>query len=702
MLFTRSYPYGPLSIMTLLYLLSLGLFVVYLGQLSTRICRRSLTEWWLTTFLLGAGSVILTGFILSALYLTANAPVWAGSVFITATVLGTGLSRLSGNSERFSVLPLIHERWQTGRLWFRDLSGYARFLFSALFLTLALIAITNLLLVFFTVPNEWDSMTGHLNRVMQYIQRGSMRHFGGTNWNMDTYPKSVCTLQIYTFLMTGHFENGFKFIHHLSYWTAIVAMFGIVQRIGHSYPLQSRLSAGFFCALAYALLPDFLMQAITTETDIVLTAYLSVLLYMLFSYRTLTGNRYLYLAGMAFGIALGHKITFLLLLPSVFVLMLYTVFLSPSLTITINRTWRLAAAIVIGVCVWTLPTGYLKNIEVFGHPIGPPTALKHQSVERAGTFQNLLEQGSRNLVRYGYDHVNLDGIRNLPIGAELNHAMRLPMVVLEDKLHMRLDEEISFSIQPFAFDRRFVFYNANPYWGIVGFGLIFPLLFLVLIGYVRSTPHVYLGIALLLHFAALAYSAPYDPFKGRYFIETGLFGVTFLALLFLNPRTVVNVPKRTGWKGYVGFATVLGCLSAILCVFLNIRALPFAWTAPDGKSFPSAFHSDRIKQMTVGRPDVYIPYKRFDELVPANATVALATINDDYEYPLYGPDLSRRLIAINPFEQGLKPIPKNADYLFFDKSVMQPQPSDIRLGTDTTMRASVIVPGEDYYLRKLK
>ena len=369
--------------MSILYFLSLVLFVIYVGRLSSRVCRRSLTEWWLTTFLLGAGSVILTGFILSALYQTANSLVWAGSVFITATVLGAILTFLIPRQERFSVRQLVQERWQTGRAWFSGLSLYPRFLFSTLFVTLAIIAVTNLLLVLFTVPNEWDSMTGHLNRVMQYVQRGTMRHFGGTNWNIDTYPKSVCTLQIYTFLMTGHFENGFKFIHHLSYWTAIVAVFGIVQRIG-----QNRLSASFFCALAYALLPDFLMQAITTETDIVLTAYLSVLLYMLFTYKS-TGaqqaadNRYLYLAGMAFGIAFGHKITFALLLPSVFVIMIYTVFLSRSLAITFGRTWRLAGAIVIGVCLWTLPTGYLKNIEVFGHPIGPPTALKHQSVERA-------------------------------------------------------------------------------------------------------------------------------------------------------------------------------------------------------------------------------------------------------------------------------------------------------------------------------
>lgn len=708
--------------MTVLYLLSLFAFLFYLGRLSARICRWSLTEWLLTIFLLGAGSVILTGFILSALYQTANAPVWAGSVFVTATIIGAVLRRLSGaGHQRFSVSLLIRERRHTFRRWFRDLTPFPKFLFVCLFSTLGVVAVTNALLVLFTVPNEWDSMTGHLNRVTQYVQRGTMRHFGGTNWNIDTYPKSVCTLQIYPFLMTGRFENGFKFIHHLSYWTAILAVFGIVHRISQigdrSMLSGSHISASFFAALAYALFPDFLMQAITTETDIVLTAYLSVLLYMLFSYRQTVAagqpdSRYLWLAGMAFGMAFGHKITFALLLPSVFVVMVYTVFWSESLAITFGQMGRLGAAIGVSVCLWTLPTGYLKNIQVFGHPIGPPTALKHQSVERAGSLPNLLEQGSRNVVRYAYDHVNLDGIRNLPVGATVNHVMREPLVWLEDKLGMQLDEETDFSIQPFAFDRRFVFYNANPYWGIFGFGLVFPLLILVLIGFVRSTPHLVLALALLLHFAALAYSAPYDPFKGRYFIETGLFGALFLALLFGNPVVGVDGlssanpsrsnPGRAVWKGYVGLVTVLGCMSALLCVFLNTRALPFAWTAPDGRRFESAFGADRVRQMTIGRPDIYVPYKRFDTLVPVNATVALATINDDYEYPLYGPKLARRLIAINPFEQGLRPIPKEADYLFFAKRVIRPQPGDLRLGTDTTLRSGVVVPGEDYYLRKLK
>lgn len=692
--------------MTILYLFAFVLFLAYVGRLATRISRRSLTEWWLTSFLLLTGSVILTGFLLSYFYQTGHAPVWAVSVFMTATGLAWVLRQLMPAPQpAFRVGPLIRDRWALFRQWFGGLDGFTKTLFSVMLVTLGVIAVTNLVLVLFTVPNEWDSMTGHLNRVVQYMQRGTMRHFGGTNWNMDTYPKSVCTLQIYSFLLTNRFEPAFRFIHHLSYWTVIVAVFGIIQRIGTNRGAGS-LKASFFCALAYALLPDFLMQAITTETDIVLTAYLSVLLYMLFTYRNVgdaatrprnqRDSRYLYLAGMAFGIAFGHKITFALLLPSVFVVMIYTVFWSEKVSITWGRTWRLGAAIAVAVCLWTLPTGYLKNIEVYGHPIGPPTALRHQSVERAGTPKNLLIQGSRNVVRYAYDHFNLDGIRNLPAGAALNHTMREPAVWLEDKLHWRLDEETDFSIQPFNFDRRFAFYNANPYWGVFGFALVFPLLVLVLLTFIRSSAHVFLGIALLLHFAALSYSAPYDPFKGRYFIETGLFGIPFLALLFISSALDISRPGRILGKSYVSLVVVLGCISALLCVFFNVRALPFGW---DGR--PSVFTLNRMQQIAVGRPDIYVPYHRFDELVPDTATVALGTINDDYEYPLYGDKLARRLIPINPFERGVQPIPKRAQYLFFDKSVIRPRPGDLRLGTDTTMK-DVIVKAEDYYLRKLK
>ena len=648
--------------MALLSLVCFGVFVGYIGRTAAQICRPSLIDWLLTSFLLFASSIILTGFCLSPLHLTSATWAWALGVFVPPTLIWGVFSKIAPQKTPFAPLTMLVQRWHAAQRWYVSGGAYLRFLFGVMIVTLAVIGITNLILVLFTVPNEWDSMTGHLNRAVQYIQRGTMAHFGGTNWNMDTYPKSVTTIQIYSYLMTGGFENAFKLIHHLSYWMTVVAVFGIAQRVG-----KNRLNASFFAAFAFAMFLDFLMQAITTETDIVLTAYFSTLLYFLFTYRITREDRYLYLAALAFGVVYGHKVTFTLLLPSVFVVMIYTVFL--------QNAWgekkglkkgffnwpaigKLAIAIPLCFCIWTLPTGYLKNIEVFGHPIGPPTSLKHQSIERAtsnGGLRNLFEQGSRNAVRYAYDFVNLDGIRNVEIGQKANRVMRKPLVYLEDKLKMRLDETTEFSIVPFTFERRFEFINGNPYWGIFGFALVFPLLFLVLIGLVRSPAHWFLAIALLLHFAALSYSAPYDPWKGRYFQETGVLGVLFLTLLFSHKYSLEKSGYSWALKTYVGIVTVLGCISALLAVFLNVRCLPF-----DALGYKSAFKTERIELMTFARPDITKAYQKFDQMVPDSATVALGTINDDFEYPLYGKHLSRRLITINPFEKGVQPIPKEA------------------------------------------
>jgi hypothetical protein len=676
--------------MIAVYWLAFFVFVFLVCLTAKRISGPSLTEFLLTSFLIFVGSIIPVGFALSPLQLTAQ--VWAWIVGVYLAVGGHYLlwSRLC-QTPSFSLRALLANRLRGFVSWFNDLSPYLKILFTLLIGTLAIIAVTNLALVLFTVPNEWDSMTGHLNRPLRYIQHGNMFHFGGTNWNIDTYPKSVTGIHIFSYLISGQIENAFKLIHHTSYWITLVAIFGCAQRIGRSF------TASLFCALAYSLFLDFLMQAVTTETDVVLTAYLSCLLYFLFSFHATKENKYLYLAGMAFAIGLGHKITLVLLFPSIFVVMIYTVFLSPDFQVSKDRFLKLAASIGIAALLYTLPTGYISNLKKFGHPIGPPTALAHQSVERAGTVQNLFEQGSRNVVRYMYDFANLDGLRNAQWGYDLNKFIRKPLVYLEDKFSMRLDEETDYSIVPFSFQRRFEFYNANPYWGVFGFALILPVILLVLLRVVWSRPHWYLALAFVLHFLALSYSAPYDPFKGRYFVETGVFGVLFLLLLFSTHSLSILRPKRWIWKGYVGLLVLTACVSALMTVFLNIRALPFP-----AYGYESAFTSDRIKMQTFARPDTYLAYARFDSIVPQDATVALGTINDDFEYPLYGKNLTRKLISINPFEEGLRPIPAEADYLFFSKNVIRPLPGDIRLGTDTTMASEMIVKGEDYYLRKLK
>ena len=191
--------------MALLSLVCFGVFVGYIGRTAAQICRPSLIDWLLTSFLLFASSIILTGFCLSPLHLTSATWAWALGVFVPPTLIWGVFSKIAPQKTPFAPLTMLVQRWHAAQRWYVSGGAYLRFLFGVMIVTLAVIGITNLILVLFTVPNEWDSMTGHLNRAVQYIQRGTMAHFGGTNWNMDTYPKSVTTIQIYSYLITGGF-----------------------------------------------------------------------------------------------------------------------------------------------------------------------------------------------------------------------------------------------------------------------------------------------------------------------------------------------------------------------------------------------------------------------------------------------------------------------------------------------------------------
>lgn len=687
--------------MTFLYLTLYLVFIGFVFRVASRVSRKSLIDIILTAHILFCASVIGTGFVLSAIDRTDDRRFWAIGVFVPVILFYTIFKKVFHQEEveRFTIFELIGSRIQLVWNWFGGLSLLLKYIFGGLLATFAIVEITNLLLICFTPPNEWDSMTGHLNRLLYYLQHHTMAHFGGTNWNMDTYPKSICTLQIYHYLMSGKVENFFKAIHHASYLILGLSMFGTVRN------LTNNLTASVFCGLIIWLLPDVLMQSITTETDVVLAAYLSCFVYFLFSFNTTKLIRYLYLAGITFGITLGHKITFVFSLPPLFFIILYAVFYDDGGSVQTLKEWfalawlrfrHFAFAIFIGLCFFTFPTGYIKNIQVFHHPIGPPTALYHQSIERAGTKKNLLIQGSRNIIRYSIDLINMDGLRNWTVGETINREMKKPIIWLEKKSPLRLEEKTDYTIIPFTYNRRFEFFNSNPYWGVFGFALILPLFVLTMLGVLRVKKAYYcFGIAFILHFLALSFTAAYDPWKGRYMISSAVYAVPFLALLFTEPWGLL-AKRAFVLKTYTSIVVFIGLVSAILAVYLNERALPIA-----AFGRPSAFDTERMAFLTWARPDITTPYQKFNELVPQNATVALGTINDDYEYPLWGDKLTRKMFVLNPFGEGLRPIPKEAQYLFFAKSVIKPQAGDIRLGTDTTMKG-VISRGEDYYLRKLK
>ncbi len=669
-----------------MYLLIFISFILLNYKISSKVSNKSFEEIMILGFLFYSSSIILSGYLLSEFHLWNSRILWCFIPFFFSYILYILFNKSFLNSEvtNKSAFKITGSTIQSIHNEFSGMNLFERTIFSILFWTISILSITQVYLIFNSPPNEWDSMTGHLNRILYFLNQGTTEHFIGTNFNVDTYPKSFCSIQAYPFLMSGYNEHFFKLPNFGSFWLICFGTYGILKQLGASY--KSRL----FGSLIVFLSPNIIMQSILTDTDIVLGAYLVSIIYLILVFKNTQRLVYIYFAGLAFGLALSHKITFAFSFLPLLIIYLFVIFSSSKYTF-LYKFKHFFFAHLLGIIFFVAPTGYIANYLYYNHPIGPEVATKHQSVERAGSLNNLMVQGSRNVVRYSFDLLNFDGLRNWNFVEEKQKLFKAKLAKLDKYLNLGLETTTDFTIIPFSFNRRFEFYNGSPI-----YGSIFILLILPAILFYFKRPNFIKGIflsAFISHFIILAYSAPYDPWKGRYMISSLIYIVPFF--IYIGDYFFYNTPSRF-LKSIFVFTIAIISISALSTIGFNLRALPF-----DAYGKRSIFKLNRMEALTVSRPDITLAYENFEKIVPSNAIVALGTINDDYEYPLWGKDFKRKLIPINPFGKGLQKIPNEAQYLFFASSVIKPLKTDIRLGTQLDSKNGIMVPAEDYYLRKL-
>ena len=669
-----------------MYLLIFISFILLNYKIASKVSNKSFEEIMILGFLFYSSSIILSGYLLSEFHLWNSRILWCIIPFFFSYILYILFNKSFLNSEvtNKSAFKITGSTIQSIHIEFSGMNLFERIIFSILFWTISILTIAQVYLIFNTPPNEWDSMTGHLNRILYFLNQGTTEHFIGTNFNVDTYPKSFCSIQVYPFLMSGYNEHFFKLPNYGSFWLICFGTYGILKQLGASY--KSRL----FGSLIVFLSPNIIMQSILTDTDIVLGAYLVSIIYLILVFKNTQRLIYIYFVGLAFGLALSHKITFVFSFLPLLIIYLFVIFSSSQYKI-LYKLKHFIYAHLIGIIFFVAPTGYIANYLYYNHPIGPEVATRHQSVERAGSLPNLMVQGSRNVVRYTFDLLNFDGLRNWTIVEEKQILLKSKLVKLDKYFNLGLESTIDFTIIPFSFNRRFEFFNGSPIYGSIFILLILPAIFI----YFRR-PNFIKGIflsAFILHFLILAYSAPYDPWKGRYMISSLIYIVPFF--IYIGDYFFYQAPARFLKLTFV-FTIIIISISALSTIGLNLRALPF-----DAYGRKSILKLNRMEALTVSRPDITLAYQNFDKIVPSNAIVALGTINDDYEYPLWGKDFKRKLIPINPFGKGLQKIPKEAQYLFFAASVIKPMKTDIRLGSQLDMKSGIMVPAEDYYVRKL-
>lgn len=219
-------------------------------------------------------------------------------------------------------------------------------------------------IAWFSAPNNSDSMTYHVARVMHWIQNQSL-HFYPTYTFRQLYLNPAAEyIFLHFHLLSGgdHFDNLVQWFAMLG---SIIGVSLVAQELGAARRGQ------IFAAVFAATLPMGLMEGPSTQNDYVVTFWIVCLVYFILVARRINNFALAFGLGAALGLALLTKAT-----AYIFILPFLVVF-----GVTQLRTWRGSAFKAFGVAalvalVLVLPHT-LRTVQFFGSPFGPGSELEN-------------------------------------------------------------------------------------------------------------------------------------------------------------------------------------------------------------------------------------------------------------------------------------------------------------------------------------
>jgi hypothetical protein len=224
----------------------------------------------------------------------------------------------------------------------------------------------------------------------------------------------------------------------------------------------------------------------------------------------------------------------------------------------------------------------------------------------------------------------------------------------------------------FLVDRPVFAAEAHSFWGPAGILLVWPAAFVVLW---KGTPERRaLAVGAVVFLLAQAFSGPYDPFRGRYFLSSA----------------IVVAPLVADWLRPRGIATLFIAVAVVLTAAAGVGAALFRSGAPlvtvtSGPTYASIFSQDRAAQLTRQRPAYADAARRYEQFVPPDAVVADLLDADSFEYILWGPRLGRTILPVGNRSLNDAAFAK-ARYLVFATDRLAPRDGDILLGADWWLR----------------
>jgi hypothetical protein len=457
----------------------------------------------------------------------------------------------------------------------------------------ALALLAQLLVGVAAAPNNWDSMTYHLSRAAYWLQQGAALRFDGASVRQLDSPPNAEIAVATTMALSGTDRYA-----HLAQWFSLLGCAAAIGGLARllCFPRAASVAA----AALFVVLPGPILQSLTTQNDLVVTACLLAAALLAASGFRERHTGTVALGGAALGLAVGTKGTALFALPSILVIVGAAAW---SAAAPIRLLARYVAAAVLG----TLAFGafqYAQNWFETGSPFG----AQPEVVGRSGFSV------PANAARVLWSFVESPGI-SLPGSESLvrNVVGKVLAGAGDPGSLVHLGTEVNEDVVAA---------------GLLGWMILWPLTVAVLVWPRVPSDRRAQAAAAVAYAVAVALLVRATPFNGRILIPAIGFAAPLLALA-----------ARHEWA--VAIVSSLALTSLVPCLLVS-ESHPVLRSVER----PAFFDRDRIGQMTVLRPDQAPVLRAVERSVAPDATLVWVGGTDSWDYPFFGERLSRRVVRV--------------------------------------------------------
>jgi 4-amino-4-deoxy-L-arabinose transferase-like glycosyltransferase len=473
-------------------------------------------------------------------------------------------------------------------------------------------------LVLTVPPNNYDSMTYHLSRVGYWLQHESFYPWPTPNPRQTTFPMNAEIGAMWTILFVGT-DRLAGFVQWSAGLVSMVAIMGLSRLLG------ANRAQAVFAALLWATLPEIVLQSTTTQNDLVVGAFFTCAVYLLYVGLRSQHNRMLLLSGLGLGLALGTKATGLFLLPGLAATLLMLCLAHGKRCIRGALAWAgssLAGFLLLGAYVFAL------NLFVHGHSLGPSSVVS----DIAPSPQSWVTRLSATLPLSVYRTLDLTGLPDFV--AEPLHQLKASAGA---RVFSFLDLPTDFTSaigEPGASDLE---WRPPVHEDFAGFGPLAFLLFIPTMIYrslvaLKAKDPLPPGLAMMSLSLFLAISIlSLFPWENRLLVPAAALGAPLIGRCYRRE----NRRRLLTWA-VIGMALVV-----------------IGWTTAHNLSKPlvgtrRVWQMDYIERRALNRSSMEPVLRAVDRLVPLDATLGTVLHGDDWDYPLFGRRFTRRVVPLFP------------------------------------------------------